>query len=71
MVKCSRSREINVLVTSLLKDGWTLRLGKKHAVIMAPSGRRIAVPSTPSDNRSYLNFSRGVRHLAIKDGSKL
>ncbi len=63
MKKYSRDKNINKLVNRLLKsDEWRIRRGR-HSVLTAPSGKRLAVPSTPSDRRAYMNFKHDVRRL--------
>jgi hypothetical protein len=39
--------------------------GKKHGKIIAPNGRKLAVPGTPSDWRANMNFQRDVRRLGL------
>lgn len=61
----SHHKDISRIVASLTKHGWRFRRGRKHGVLIAPTGRRIAVPGTPSDCRALRNFERDVRHLAL------
>lgn len=63
MQRFSKDSKINKLVLSLLKIGWQLRKGKKHYILISPNNGRIAIPSTPSDCRAFLNFSRDINHL--------
>ncbi|MDX1282962.1 hypothetical protein [Shewanella colwelliana] len=63
MKKYSKDKDINLLVHQLLKSGvWQIRRGR-HPVLTAPSGKRLTVPSTPSDRRAFLNFKLDVRRL--------
>ncbi len=63
MKKYSNDKNINVLVHQLLQSGvWHIRRGR-HPVLTAPSGKRLTVPSTPSDRRAFLNFKLDVRRL--------
>lgn len=58
-----KDKRINSLVRELCSLGWGYRKGKKHGKLIAPDGRVMGVPSTPSDRRAYLNFRRDVRSL--------
>ncbi len=63
MKKYSNDKNINALVHRLLKQNrWQIRQGR-HPVLIAPTGRRLAVPGTPSDRRAFLNFKHDVRRL--------
>lgn len=63
MSKFSNDKNINIYVKQLVKQGWQIRKGKKHDVLIAPNNRRHAIPSTPSDYRAFLNFMRDIRSL--------
>jgi len=63
MKKYSSCKEIHCLVKRLVKQGWGYQRGKKHGRIIAPSGRKLTIPSTPSDCRAYYNFRGDVRGL--------
>lgn len=64
----STDRKINSLVCRLLNMGnWSVRKGKKHSILIAPNNRRIAIPSTPSDYKAFLNFSHDVKLLSKKE----
>ncbi|WP_304334448.1 hypothetical protein [Conchiformibius steedae] len=60
----SKNDKINELVAEKVRAGWQVRKGKKHKILIAPSGQRLGIPATPSDYRAFLNFSRDVRRLA-------
>ncbi|USD37978.1 MULTISPECIES: hypothetical protein [Ferrimonas] len=63
MKRYSTDKDINLLVHQLLyRQGWTIRRGR-HPVLIAPSGKRLAVPSTPGSPSSYLNFRLEIRRL--------
>ncbi|MBB1371573.1 MULTISPECIES: hypothetical protein [Pseudoalteromonas] len=63
MKKYSNDKNINTLVCKLLKKkGWSLKRGR-HPRLIAPSGIKITVPSTPSDFRAYRNFKMDIRRL--------
>jgi len=64
MKKYSSDKEISLLVNSLISSGWRYHRKKKHGAIIDPiGGRRVTIPSTPSDHRAYYNFRRDIRHL--------
>lgn len=63
MPKFSNDKNINELVKKLIKQGWQVRLGKKHHILIAPNNRRLAIPSSPSDCRAFLSFTYQIRHL--------
>lgn len=61
-MKYSGCREIDGIVRSLVRSGWTYRRGRKHGRALSPDGRvSVTVPGTPSDWRSSKNFVRDVR----------
>jgi len=64
MRKYSNNKDICSLVRSLVSAGWRYHRGKKHGAIIAPVGKRVTIPSTPSDRRAYYNFRRDIRHLS-------
>lgn len=63
MKKYSSNKDINKLVNTLIKRGWFVRDGKKHASIISPEGRKVIIPSTPSDWRAFYNFNRYVKNI--------
>ena len=63
MRKYSNDKDINCLVRKLLKSDWKLRKGKKHLSVISPSGRRLTIPSTPSDRRALKNLKGQIRHI--------
>lgn len=65
-MKYSNSKEINHLVSDLVKTGWEYSRGKRHGKLKAPSKKYIlTVPNSPSDYRAFLNFRRDVRQHVI------
>lgn len=62
-LRYSNNKEIAALVRTLVKKGWQYMNGKKHGQLIAPNGRKLAVPGTPSDRRASMNFQRDVRRL--------
>ena len=63
-MKYSNCKEIDLLVRSLVRQGWSFSWGGKHGKVGPPEqGCKVIVPKTPSDHRSHQNFRRDVRHL--------
>lgn len=64
MKRYSTSKEINTLVRQLVRDGWQFKRGGQHGKLYAPnSAACLSVPSTPSDQRAFLNFRQDVRRV--------
>ncbi len=61
----SKDKEISATVRKLLTKGWRYIAGKKHGKLIAPNGRKLPVPGTPSDWRASLNFKRDIRRIAF------
>lgn len=61
----SKDRNIQALVSELVDVGWEYCSGGKHGKLIAPNGRILTVPSTPSDRRAHLNFRGDVRRLRV------
>ena len=61
----SKDKKINAMAGSLVIQGWRYCRGKKHGKLVAPNGRMLPIPGTPSDWRASLNFRRDVRRLAL------
>ena len=58
-------------IRELIRMGWTFRMGGRHGKLISPDGRRIPVPCTPSDYRSFDNFKRDIRKLLNCAGDTL
>ncbi len=66
-MRYSNDKTVSALVRTLVRSGWQYVNGKTHGKLVAPNGRRLAVPGTPSDWRASLNFRRDIRRIgAIK-----
>ncbi len=63
MKRISADKDIRRLVQKLIGEGWEIKNGKKHHSIISPGGRKIAVPSTPSDYRAIHNFQSDTKRL--------
>ena len=64
-MRYSNNKAVAALVRALVNKGWRYMNGKKHGKIIAPNGRRLAVPGTPSDWRASMNFQRDVRRVVL------
>lgn len=64
-MRYSNNKEVAALVRTLVNEGWEYMKGKKHGKIVAPNGRKLAVPGTPSDWRASMNFQRDVQRLVL------
>lgn len=62
-MKYSKDRAISDMVRQLIQAGWRYHRGGRHGKLIAPSGKSLPVPNTPSDHRSFLNFKRDIRKL--------
>jgi hypothetical protein len=62
-MRYSNNKEVSALVQTLVKSGWQYMNGRKHGKLIAPNGRKLAVPGTPSDRRAHMNFRRDTRRL--------
>lgn len=63
-MRYSNNKTVSTLVRTLVRSGWQYVNGKTHGKLVAPNGRRLAVPGTPSDWRANLNFRRDIRRIA-------
>ncbi len=63
MKRFSNNKEIQKLVARLIRNGWQCVRGAKHTKLLAPNGKRITVPSTPSDRKAFINFSKDIQRL--------
>lgn len=64
-MRYSNNKEVSAIVRTLLNSGWRYMAGRKHVKIIAPNGRKLTVPGTPSDWRASMNFKRYVRRMAL------
>lgn len=64
IMRYSNDKTVSALVRTLVRSGWQYVDGKTHGKLVAPNGRRLAVPGTPSDWRASLNFRRDIRRIA-------
>ena len=60
----SSSKDINLLIRTLLAEAWSYQPGRSHGRIRPPEGRGfVSVPCTLSDYRAFDNFLHAVRRL--------
>lgn len=63
MKKYSNNKDIRKLITNLLCNQWLYTSGRKHGKLHSPEGKRITVPTSPSDRRAYKNFLNDIQKL--------
>ena len=52
------------MVRILVKTGWLYTMGGRHGRLIAPSGRSLTVPCSPSDYRAARNFKQDIKKMA-------
>lgn len=67
MKKFTSNKDFNVYIKQLCKAGFTFIHGKNHSKLLAPSGKRIVVSSSPSDKRALDNFKRYIRRYCAME----
>jgi len=68
MRRFSKNKDINKFIKKLISGGkWSCLRGKKHPYLYSPKGKRITVPSTPSDHRAYQNFKRDIMKVIVHE----
>lgn len=66
----SKDKDINAYVKRLLKhDSFRIIIGKKHDQLCILEQRKIAIPSTPSKQRSYVEFKNNVKRILREIGA--
>ena len=71
MAHYSNNKDIAKVVRTFVRSGWHYTMGGRHGRLIAPSGRWLTVPCSPSDYRAVLNFKHEARRLAQKIPSEL
>jgi hypothetical protein len=61
MTKYSANKDVAKIVHTLVKSGWLYKMGGRHGKLIAPSGRSLTVPCSPSDHRAARNFRQDAR----------
>lgn len=70
MRRMSKDKDINNFVRSLMKlRDWTAVRGTKHVALLSPLGKRITIPSTPSDRRAYINFKKDILRIISNEAA--
>lgn len=62
MTRYVRCKDMNKVITNLIKDGWVLTKNV-HGRITHPSGKYITFSLTPSDKYAFRQLERDVRRL--------
>lgn len=60
MKRYSQDMQIHKLVSELVKDGWSYVSKNRHGKLQSPRGKKISIPSTPSDYRASENFKGDI-----------
>jgi predicted RNA binding protein YcfA (HicA-like mRNA interferase family) len=61
-MRYSTSKDVNEVVAEFVRSGWRYVRGRKHGRLVAPGGRSVTIPISPSDHRVVLNLMRDIRH---------
>ncbi|MGI1999642.1 hypothetical protein [Shewanella frigidimarina] len=68
MKRFSNNKDIQNYIKNLIKlHRWQFSKGKKHNCLFSKAGKRITVPSTPSDCRSYQNFKKDIERIIANE----
>lgn len=63
-MKFSRDKDVNRMVSQLVREGWRYRRGGKHGKLFSPGAIGfLTIPATPSDHRTLHNLRRDVRKI--------
>lgn len=66
LLKAIKNEVIKAIVKKLLADGWTIKSKNRHMKLFNEStNQTIAVPLTPSDSRSALNWISQIRRYGV------
>ena len=70
MKRFSKNKDINSFIRQLIKsEQWYCLQDKKHCSLFSPTGKRITVPSTPSDYRAYINFKKDIERVTLREAA--
>lgn len=65
-MKFNRNKDVNRLVSRLVREGWLYRRGGKHGKLFAPEATGfLTISASPSDHRTLHNMRRDVRKLRL------
>ena len=62
MQRYSRCKDMNVVITALVKQGWVYTAGS-HGRVTHPSGKYLTFSMSPSDKYAFRQLERDVRRL--------
>lgn len=63
----SAQKEIRAIVKAAEEQGWRVKQGKAHYLLLAPDGiNKVTVASTPSDHRALDNAISRLRRYGLK-----
>jgi len=68
MKKYSKDKNISNKVKLLQRNGWLYRQGGKHGMIISPGGKKLSIPGTPGDRRSWKNFNSVIKRIEHSEG---
>lgn len=57
----SNNKDLAKVVKQCVRVGWSFRRRKRHGKLVAPNGKWVIVPCTPSDRRALKNFLGDLR----------
>ncbi|NOI12808.1 hypothetical protein F0252_02185 [Vibrio hepatarius] len=70
MRRMSKDKDINNFLRSLMKLSCLTSIrGTKHIALLSPLGKRITIPSTPSDRRAYINFQKDILRIISNEAA--
>lgn len=64
MAYYSSSKDLRKHIAGLIKEGWTFKKGGKHGKLIAPNGRKMPVPVSPSSASTLVNQVHQARRIA-------
>ena len=64
MAYYSSSKDLRKHIAGLIKEGWTFKKGGKHGKLIAPNGRKMPVPVSPSGYNTLVNQVHQARRIA-------
>lgn len=57
-----RSKDLDRYVEQLVREGWTVKLGRRHRKLVPPgSGEIVTVSSTPGCSRALANMKARIK----------
>lgn len=70
MRKWSSDKDVNEEVKRLLRNGWRDGSGRRHPIVVSPTGIRLPVPSSPSCRFAANHFKRDVIKILKREELK-